>query len=464
MAALPVLDPALGQAIETDLSIHLQLPGGGGGGGAAPVTILSKYTADVGSTNVLKRWIGLEDPGRATRFLASLEPDFLAHLDKYAGGTQIGGILLTRALYGNLTQAQKDVALRAKPYRVLTLGFKGQNDPKTGVDEYVSKVMTVDPAAELDAVVYVKIRVISPEIRSALSTQALQDCRRMHINNQPQDNRMNFFCDMYLHRPSNGMILGLHTDSGLTPGEAVPPAIPLNFERLAFVSLLMLHEDEQRLLKSTTFMSADIAAQTLKHSLTLVVRSGIKVAFNDSAVYHSTPVAHVGRPGEVISEARPFHTMQQTNNTQVDSRIGRASSVFLTEPERVQLDNTGNRSFFRFHCAPLLAYRYDIDQTSPDLCTYQDVQGSFPRERSVIANFAALEGEIDRLSTTLDSAIGGTRKYSKNYSKKYARKSRKQKSLKGGGGQPDNFSINIDKCDYYDLMQNFIVIENWIYE
>jgi len=461
MAALPVLNATLGQAILTDLSIHLQPPGGGGGGGAAPVTILSKYTADVGSTNVLKRWIGLEDPARAAVFLASLENDFLAHLDKYAGGTQIGGILLTRALYGNLTQAQKDVALRAKPYRVLTLGFKGQNDPTTGIDEYVSKVMTIDPVAELDAVVYVKHRVISPEIRSALSTQALQDCRRMHINNQTQDNRMTFFCDMYLHRPSNNMILGLHTDSGLTPGEAVPPAIPLNFERLAFVSLLMLHEDEQRLLKSTTFMSADIAAQTLKHSLTLVVRSGIKVAFNDLAVYHSTPLAHVGRPGEVISEARPFHTMQQTNNTQVDSRIGRASSVFLTEPERVQLDNTGNRSFFRFHCAKHLVSRYDIDQTNPDFCTYEDVQGPFPKQRSIIGSFAALEPEIDHLSTTLDAAVGGTRKYSKKYARKY---SRKQKSLKGGGGQPDNFSINIDKCDYYDLMQNFIVIENWIYE
>jgi hypothetical protein len=326
--------------------------------------------------------------------------------------------------------------------------------------------MTVDPAHEIDAVVYVKLRLISPEIRTALSTQALQDCRRMHINNQPKGNRMNFFCDLYLHRPSNGTILGLHTDSGLTPGEAAPPPIPRNFERLAFASLLMLHEDEQRLLKSTTFMSADIASQTLKHSLTLVVRSGMKVAFDDLSVYHSTPVAHVGRPGEVISEALPFHTMHQSNTTQVDSRIGRASSVFLSEPQRVQLDNTGNRVFFRFHCAPVLAHRYDIDQDEGniDLCTYQDVPGPFQRERSVIANFAALEGEIDRLSTTLDSAIGGTRKYSKNYSKKYARKSRKQKSLKGGGGQPDNFSINIDKCDYYDLVQNLIVIENWIYE
>jgi hypothetical protein len=463
------------------------------------LTIFSKYTANPDNVEIIRNWIGLE--GDTQPLLTALTPSFMAHLLLYSQeaspGANLGGYSVTYSAFKEavkvLDQSEINKLLRAKPYRILCTHLTEEIDEDIEhhyhtqdisflSDHKLADVIYATPyvSPELE---FLKDTILLEEreereresrfkgssipelatgyklpadVKTALLNLAFEDLNIMWDRTRKLDVYM--LVDLYLHRPSDKTTLGLHTDSSIFPGISQPPARVVNSEDVDVLSLLYLAEDKEQLLKSTTIMTSDIGDQKNKHTATLLIKNGMKMAFRDDMFYHSTPVVGINPQGEDVQE-QPF--LSKGNTTTVISK-GKATPAVV---KKFNDAGTPNRSFIRVHFvshqnffAQDFFHKLKGYQLEERVEFYPEKSFKNPAdtlEANIIGKSVPVDKIVESISH-LPSAVGGKKTRNKRKSKK--------KTIKGGK-IPESFSLNINVSDYYALRKqrtHNTIIEDWM--
>jgi len=455
------------------------------------LTIFSKYTANPDNVEIIRNWIGLE--GDTQPLLTALTPSFMAHLLLYSeelrtDGANLGGYYLTYSAFKEavkvLDQRQINEILRAKPYRILCTHLSEEIDEDMERHYYAQDISFLRDHKLADVIYttpYVSPELefltdiqesslksiavkglasgykIPAEVRTALLNLALEDLNIMWDRTRTLDVYM--LVDLYLHRPSDKPTLGLHTDSSIFPGISHPPDRVVNSENIDVLSLLYLAEDKEQLLKSTTIMTSDIEDQQNKHTATLLLKNGMKMAFRDDMFYHSTPVVGIKPRGEEVHE-QPF--LSKGNTTTVISK-GNATPAVM---EKFNDAGAPNRSFIRVHFVSRQNFfaqdfyhklkSYEVVEERVEFYPEKSFKNPEPSlEMNIIGKSVSVDKIVESISH-LPNAVGGKKTRNKRKSKK--------KTIKGGKIS-ESFRININVSDYYALRKqrtHNTIIEDWM--